>query len=563
MKEVTRVHIAKTAYDIEVAAKKQLEKYMHSLESYTQDTDVIADVEIRMTEILAERGVKAGGVIAVDDVKALREQLGEPYEFADDSGDIAVGSNAAGASGARAARRWYRSTDDAVLGGVLSGIAVYCNVNPVWTRLVFVLLLLVSFGTATIAYVLLWIFLPPARTVTEKLQLAGQPVTVESIRALSAADEAASRGRVAPVVQNILAYGFGTLVGLMAIGAFITTVWILIAALTLNADVARWTNSFMGLGDDSVWLVWLLFWIVIAGMLLLTTLLGLATYALFVKKLTKKMVLSGVVIIVLGIASLATVVGVGSTQSLRVANESRAMVRETTTTLPKEFAQVKSVSLERKAQTTSSRQEVFGFGYVTMRYVAGDGPVRYELSGLPTAKVSVQIKGEAATILLDIPESFRNSFVQPTLTVYGPALTSVSAKNATDVRYESVSQESLLVSLAPHTTLALSGAYTTVQVKGSGTVDLGASIVQNLEVHAEQNLHVNAGTVRSLTVTQPDVCTSGADRTNTTVTVAGVASGELTYNGEKRPVETYKTACASVIIEPADGDDGYEYSDGQ
>ena len=52
MNEITRIHIAKTAYDIEIAAKKQLEKYIKSLETYTQDSDVLTDIEIRMTELL-------------------------------------------------------------------------------------------------------------------------------------------------------------------------------------------------------------------------------------------------------------------------------------------------------------------------------------------------------------------------------------------------------------------------------------------------------------------------------------------------------------------------------
>jgi hypothetical protein len=33
MKEITRIHIAKKAYDIELDAKKQLEKYLKSLET--------------------------------------------------------------------------------------------------------------------------------------------------------------------------------------------------------------------------------------------------------------------------------------------------------------------------------------------------------------------------------------------------------------------------------------------------------------------------------------------------------------------------------------------------
>jgi hypothetical protein len=125
MNEITRIHIAKTAYEIEIAAKKQLEKYIKNLEAYTSDKEVLADIEIRMTELLTERGVKPGGVINSEDVESLRKQLGEPHEFAGDDGDIANG-----AVREVGTRRMYRSVDDAVLGGVLSGIAAYFNFNP-------------------------------------------------------------------------------------------------------------------------------------------------------------------------------------------------------------------------------------------------------------------------------------------------------------------------------------------------------------------------------------------------------------------------------------------------
>ena len=111
MNEITRIHIAKTAYDIEIAAKKQLEKYIKSLETYAQDADVVTDIEIRITELLAERSIKPGGVINSEDVSALRKQLGEPYEFAGEEGDIAVGSENENSG----TRRLYRSTDNAVL----------------------------------------------------------------------------------------------------------------------------------------------------------------------------------------------------------------------------------------------------------------------------------------------------------------------------------------------------------------------------------------------------------------------------------------------------------------
>lgn len=543
MNEVTRIHIAKTAYDIEIAAKKQLEKYIKSLEAYTQDSDVLSDIEIRMTEILGERGVKPGGVISSDDVSALRKQLGEPYEFADGDGDIAVGPEENGNG-----RRLYRSTDDAVLGGVLSGIAAYFNVNPLWTRIVFVLLLFISFGVASLLYIVLWIFIPPARTATQRLQLAGKDVTVESIRDLNVDEETARPNRIAPVVQQILSIGLGTLSLLGAVGVFIGTVWILIAALTFNPQFVDITNGFTGLGDGATWIVWSVFWIVIFGLLLLTALLSLVAYSFFAKKLTKRIFISCVVIVVLGITSFAAVVGISATQSWRVANETRSMVHETKANLPVEFSAVKSVTFNVVAGKSDNEYGQFFGNNAAIRYVVDEGPARYELSALPSAKSSTVIDGTAATITLTIPESYRNSFVQPILTVYGPALESFTTK-ARDLGYAGLVQETLTVDAQDNTSSMISGTFSKVIVNGSGSVDLRSSAVQALYVVAKQNLTVNAGTVRELNVTQPDVCPSGTYGDNTSVTVTGVTSGVIVYNGASLPAATHQTSCGSVIFE--------------
>ena len=44
MKEVTRIHIAKTVYNVEVEAKKELEKYMKDLEVSANNGEVSAGV---------------------------------------------------------------------------------------------------------------------------------------------------------------------------------------------------------------------------------------------------------------------------------------------------------------------------------------------------------------------------------------------------------------------------------------------------------------------------------------------------------------------------------------
>lgn len=542
MNEITRIHIAKTAYDIEVAAKKQLEKYIKSLETYTQDAEVLADIEIRMTEILAERSVMAGGVIGTEDVAAVRAQLGEPYEFADGEGDIALG-----ASNEATNRRLYRSTDNAVLGGILSGFAAYFNVNPVWTRLVFILLLFISFGFAAFVYILLWIIVPAARTATEKLQLTGREVTVESIKALNASEERAQPNRVAPLFQNILTIGFGSLAALAAIGIFIATIALVVAGLGSQDLINQYVNSASGLTPENNWIVYLLFWLTVFGLFMLSDLFALIAYALFRKKVTKPMVLGAVVVVVLGLASAATVIGVSTTQSLRVASESRSLVRETKAALPSTFAQVKSVQFATKKNGDEKKGYYFP-GYVTTRYVVDDGPARYELSALPTSKLTVEVEGERAIISLEVPDSFRNAFVQPTVTIYGPALQSLNAETV-DFRYDGLNQKSLTVTSTEGYSTSINGSFDTLEVKGSGGVDLSASTIKNLVVSAEKGLSVNAGTVRDLTITQPDVCPSNSFSDDTNVTVADVTSKKMMYNGQEIPAKSQQTSCASITIE--------------
>ncbi len=558
MNEITRIHIAKVAYDVEVAAKKQLEKYIKSLESYTQDADVLADIEIRITELLTERGVVAGGVIGSDDVAAIRAQLGEPYEFADGEGDIAVG---AAMPEQPSGRRLYRSADDAVLGGVLGGIAAYFNVNPLWIRLAFIALLFVSFGFASLVYIVMWIVVPMARTATEKLQLAGKHITLESIRELNAEEERAPAPARTPILQQVLFIGTGILSLLAGIGAFIGTVWLLIGALTFSDQFADMTNGMMGLGGGEMWIVWFLFVVVVLGLLLLTALFGLTAYAFLARKLTKRIVVSGIIITALGIASFATVVGVSTSQSWRVANESRSMVRETKANLPKEFASVKTVAFTAADSDHNNASESYFGGTVQIRYVVDDGPARYELSALPSTKPTITIKDSVAKISVRVPDSFRNSFVQPVLTVYGPALESLSSEYAM-VDYAGLNQERFSVVAGKGGMVAISGGFVTLTAGGNGSVDLNSSSIQALTVNAEHYLQVTAGTVRELTVTQPDVCPSDMYSGSTRVQVAGVTAGTMTYNGNTVEAKSHETSCASVVVGNDSEDEyGFDFDD--
>lgn len=539
MNEITRIHIAKVAYDVEVAAKKQLEKYIQNLEVYTHDTEVLADIEIRMTELLDERGVKSGGVITSDDVKAIREQLGEPYEFADEDGDIAVGDIET-----RDGRTFYRDLDNAVLGGVLSGIAVYFKVNPLWTRLIFILLTFISFGAAVLAYIILWIVVPPARTATEKLRQTGRPVTLDSIRELNASGEATTNNRVAPAVKRV----FGVTLGITSLIAALTTLSITIFGLfgIFGLNLARLSERFGFVGaDNSVTMsAWIVYGIVLFGLLLLAALFSLIAYAFLAQKLTKRMIVSGIIIIAVGLTSCATAVGIATTQAWRVANEAQSLVKTTKSPLPKEFAAVRSVEID---QTNAKGETNTYVGYPSIQYVVDNGAPRYELSALPGVKQTVAMNGETAKITLSIPNDYRNTFVQTRLTIYGPALTALT-NHAFNASYAAESQASLDISATKWSNLTVNGgSIDAVKVSGTGSVDLGSTTVTTLTVQSDQGLDVTAGTVHDLTVSQPEVCPSGSNA-ESSVRVSGVTSQKMTYNNVSRNASTYQTMCAQVVV---------------
>ncbi len=99
-------------------------------------------------------------------------------------------------------KRLYRNPDQKIIGGVCSGIGSYFNVNP-WIPRVFFLIPFISFffrwghfGPLTfpnflsfsfspgtfIIYIILWLVIPEATTTSEKLEMKGEKVDLNSIK---------------------------------------------------------------------------------------------------------------------------------------------------------------------------------------------------------------------------------------------------------------------------------------------------------------------------------------------------------------------------------------------
>ena len=77
-------------------------------------------------------------------------------------------------------KKLFRNPDEKVLGGVAGGLAAYFGIDPTVIRLLFVLTIFFG-GAGLIIYLVLWIITPEAKTLTDKMQMKGEPVTLTNI----------------------------------------------------------------------------------------------------------------------------------------------------------------------------------------------------------------------------------------------------------------------------------------------------------------------------------------------------------------------------------------------
>lgn len=495
MNEITRIHLAKVAYDVELDAKRELETYERALRQRLEDVETLDDIEVRMSELLADRDVKPGGVITLEDVKAICEQLGQPSEFGEEKRAL-VGGNE------KPVKKLYRDLDTAMLGGVMSGIAAYFKIDPTLVRISGMVLIALSFGTFLLAYILLWLLVPAARTASQRLELMGKSPTLENINTTGEATLSAT----AKIVRRILF----VIAGVGAIGIAVMSLVVAVRLVFLYPISSFWNSNF--LSNPSLFMavagvVFAMFMSVIAYGLLRRTWRRQLTFALVC------MTLVGFVFSGMGaygfIAQHYGVAGtyVGSTQEI------------------KHFS-VPDLSGIKKLVVDSNVPVYYSTGSPSLVVTATE-------IFQPTLTVS----GDTATI-------HYNHRGDAQILVGGPALSTIEVING-GFGY-TANGGSLSLLLGQSSTATLQGSLDTLQatLQGNGAVlDAEQLVVNAVKItKTSENVGESAkgqvvlATIGSLDITYPVACTTlaGLD-----VSVNSVA-GALTANGQsvKLPFET-------------------------
>ncbi|MEO5602630.1 MAG: DUF2807 domain-containing protein [Cyclobacteriaceae bacterium] len=77
-------------------------------------------------------------------------------------------------------KKMFRDPQRKVLGGVSGGIAAYLGIDIILVRILFILLVIAG-GLGVFLYIILWVSLPEAKSLTDKMQMQGEPVTLSNI----------------------------------------------------------------------------------------------------------------------------------------------------------------------------------------------------------------------------------------------------------------------------------------------------------------------------------------------------------------------------------------------
>jgi phage shock protein PspC (stress-responsive transcriptional regulator) len=172
MKKIININLSGRVLPMEDTAYEKLQAYIESLRRYFANEEgrdeIISDIESRIAELLQDKIRKGATAITDDDVEEVTTSMGRVQDFEavdaasdDDKKTTEQQQSNYNYSYNKESKRLYRDTNDKMIAGVCSGIAVYLGVDPAIVRILFAIISFGGFGLGFLAYIILWIVLPP------------------------------------------------------------------------------------------------------------------------------------------------------------------------------------------------------------------------------------------------------------------------------------------------------------------------------------------------------------------------------------------------------------------
>ena len=286
MKKNITINLCGRLFQIDEDAYEMLQQYISSLRSsfgkQEGGDEIVDDIEARIAELfdeLRQQGIEA---ITIEHVKDIITRIGKPEELTgeDSAGEEEKDEERKGSSWEEQARsagqkiyenvrertagkKLYRNPKDKMLAGVMSGLAVYTNTDPVIWRLL-IILFTMCYGIGIFIYIVLALVLPEAKTPEQLLQMEGKNVTPQNLADVVVESEKQSVQVQRPNLIRMffsfllkIIFAFSVLIALVVcVGLFIGFLFALIATVSALILPLHSTVPFSleAMGLTGVWL---------------------------------------------------------------------------------------------------------------------------------------------------------------------------------------------------------------------------------------------------------------------------------------------------------------------
>ncbi|WP_313804144.1 PspC domain-containing protein [Flavobacterium sp.] len=180
MNKTVNINLGGFPFTIDEDAFQKLSRYFDAIKrSLSADgrDEIMNDIESRVAELLAEKLSDSKQVVGLTEIDQVIAVMGQPEDYRIEDENEKTSYTTYNPTGSK---KLYRDKEKGMLGGVLAGFGHYFGVDPLWLRIIMVILLF-SWGIGIIPYIIFWILVPEAKTTAEKLEMTGQPITISNI----------------------------------------------------------------------------------------------------------------------------------------------------------------------------------------------------------------------------------------------------------------------------------------------------------------------------------------------------------------------------------------------
>ncbi|MDH5476685.1 MAG: PspC domain-containing protein, partial [Cyclobacteriaceae bacterium] len=182
MKKNISINISGIIFHIEEDGYEKLKLYLESINNYFASFDdnqeIIADIESRIAEIFLSKLNEGKQVITIEDIESLKSTMGSVKDFQaieepemEDEESTTSDKKKQTKPNSRGAKKLYRDSNRKILGGVASGMAHYFGIDPLWVRLLIIILASGSGGLLVFGYFIMWIVVPESEELEEDSNL--------------------------------------------------------------------------------------------------------------------------------------------------------------------------------------------------------------------------------------------------------------------------------------------------------------------------------------------------------------------------------------------------------